>query len=295
MKVIVREHPKQPQLRSFVPSLPNERTEGEKGAGHPVRPHAQNTKKKKKNFHVSLSHSLRERERERGRGVSTNSLWICLGLKKIYLEIENVGERERERGKEKRTWAGLLFRVAVTADGVPRALARWYNRRAVFIYILDARSHSNLALEIYILFSSVFRPLCRCLFAPDAVVHFQESPSTRRRTTNIKMALGSFDSDSSLPYTENPTRWRRWKTFPFVLLVRALLRFYAPAMSGKYDSRKRRENEKHATQLDNVLIGVARSAGKKEKNQKREREKKKEKYFPTPAWIIWTGQIRLQL
>ena len=55
-------------------------------------------------------------------------------------------------------------------------------------------------------------------------------------------------------------------------------------MSGKYDSRKRRENKKHATQLDNVLIGVARSAGKKEKNQKREREKKKrKKYFPTPA------------
>ena len=273
---------------SFVRSFSPERTNRGREGGRPSRQTTRTKhKKEKKNFHVSLSLSLRERERARGRGVSTNSLWICLGLKKIYLEIENVGERERERGKEKRTWAGLLFRVAVTADGVPRALARWYNRRAVFIYILDARSHSNLALEIYILFSSVFRPLCRCLFAPDAVVHFQESPSTRRRTTNIKMALGSFDSDSSLPYTENPTRWRRWKTFPFVLLVRALLRFYAPAMSGKYDSRKRRENKKHATQLDNVLIGVARSAGKKRRRIKREREKKKEKnIFPLPRELF---------
>ena len=57
-------------------------------------------------------------------------------------------------------------------------------------------------------------------------------------------------------------------------------------MSGKYDSRKRRENKKHATQLDNVLIGVARSAEKKEKNQKREREKKKKNIFPLPRELF---------
>ena len=91
---------------SFVRSFSPERTNRGREGGRPSRQTTRTKyKKEKKNFHVSLSLSLRERERARGRGVSTNSLWICLGLKKIYLEIENVGEREREReGKKNLGW-----------------------------------------------------------------------------------------------------------------------------------------------------------------------------------------------